>query len=90
VRVAHALATNDKRMMRAKDILQGLQYLKDFERDFNKATEKRKIFNGEKSPAKRIRLDNRDAYNEEEQEELEARLEIEEMARYETPEGDTA
>jgi hypothetical protein len=78
VRVAHALAANDKRMMRAKDILQGLQYLKDFERDFNKATEKRKIFDREKSLAKRIRLNDRDAYNEEEQEELEARLQIEE------------
>ncbi|RDW80898.1 hypothetical protein BP5796_05596 [Coleophoma crateriformis] len=71
VHVAHALATNDKRPMRAKDILQGLTYLKDFERDFSKATaDKRKVVEGEDaSLAKRIRLDNRDCYNQEEQEE---------------------
>ncbi|CZR67354.1 uncharacterized protein PAC_17253 [Phialocephala subalpina] len=46
VRVAHALAVNDKRALSAKDILQGLQYLKDFERDFSKAGSKRKRIEG--------------------------------------------
>jgi len=82
VRVGHALAVYDKRSMRAKDIIQGLQYLKDFERDFSIAAGKRKKFEApETSLAKRIRLDNREAYNEEEQEEYEA-------IRYETP-GET-
>jgi len=49
VRVSHALALNDKRRMSQKDILQGLKYLKDFESD----------------SAKRIRLDNRAGYQDE-------------------------
>jgi hypothetical protein len=62
VRVAHALAVDDKR----------------FERDFNKAAGKRNIIEGEESGlAKRIRHDNRHAYNEE-QEENEARQQVEE------------
>lgn len=69
VRVAHALAVDDKRSMTAKDIFQGLRHLKNFERDFSKAAGKRKIIDAEESAlAKRIRLDNRDAYHEEEQE----------------------
>jgi hypothetical protein len=81
VRVAHALAVDDKRPMSAKDIFQGLQHLKDFERDFSKAAGKRKIVEGEESTlAKRIRLDNRDAYNEEEQKiQNETRLQVGEV-----------
>ncbi|KAF4624987.1 hypothetical protein G7Y89_g13185 [Cudoniella acicularis] len=67
VRVAHALAVKDKRLVRPKDILQGLQYLKDFERDFSKAASKKRAVDGEEAAlAKKIRLDNREAYNEEE------------------------
>jgi hypothetical protein len=88
VRVAHALAVDDKRSMRAKDILQGLQYLKDFERDFNKAAGKRNIIEGEESGlAKRIRHDNRHAYNEE-QEENEARQQVEEEIPHTETTGD--
>ncbi|SRR6266536_753035 len=92
VRVAHALAVNEKRALRAKDILQGLQYLKDFERDFSNAVGKRKIIEREDSAlAKRIRLDNRRAYHEEEQDENETRLQVEEeVSRNETSGGETA
>jgi hypothetical protein len=70
VRVAHALAVNDKRCMSRKDILQGLQYLKDFERDFSKAGDKRKCSVMEESDmAKRIRLDNRMGYEDEQEQE---------------------
>ncbi|KAF8849072.1 P-loop containing nucleoside triphosphate hydrolase protein [Acephala macrosclerotiorum] len=59
VRVAHALAVNDKRPLSSEDILQGLQYLKDFERDFSKAGNKRKIVEGnEMQGAKRARRNN--------------------------------
>jgi hypothetical protein len=69
VRVAHALAVDDKRSMKSRDILQGLQHLKDFERDFSKAAGKRKVIeSGESALAKKIRLENRDAYDEEEHE----------------------
>jgi len=69
VRVAYALAIDDNRSMRAKDILQGLQYLKDFERDFSKGASKRKIVEeGESNQAKRIRLDSEKGYYEGESE----------------------
>ena len=66
VRVSHALALNDKRRMSQKDILQGLKYLKDFERDFNKARNKRtRVITRESESAKRIKLDNRAGYQDE-------------------------
>ena len=78
VRVAHALAINDKQSINTRDILHALQYLMDFERDFSKASNKRKIVEGIKSSmSKRIRLDNREGYNEEQQKEQEAQNEHE-------------
>lgn len=66
VRVAHALAVNDKRALSAKDIFQGLQYLKDFERDFSKAGSKRKLVEGDEiQGAKRARRDDVDVREDE-------------------------
>ena len=66
VRVSHALALNNKRRMSQKDILQGLKYLKDFERDFNKARNKIiRTITRESDSAKLIKLDNRAGYQDE-------------------------
>lgn len=70
VRVAHALAVNDKRSMSKEDILQGLQYLKDFERDFSEAGKKRKgVVTEQNDFAKRVRLDNQMRYENEQEKE---------------------
>jgi hypothetical protein len=67
--------------------------LRDFERDFSKAASKRKVVEGKESTlAKRIRLDNREAYNEEQegQKEHETRLQMmEEVSHNETPGNET-
>ena len=52
--------------MSQKDILQGLKYLKDFERDFNKARNKKiRTITRESDSAKLIKLDNRAGYQDE-------------------------
>ena len=51
VRVAHALAVSDKRRMQAMDVFQGLQSLKQFEIDFDKAVMKRRHDEDLESPS---------------------------------------
>jgi hypothetical protein len=56
VRVAHALAFNDERPMKATDILQGLQSLRTFERDFSEAAAaKRKQDYEHSEPSKKVK-----------------------------------
>ncbi|EPE28706.1 P-loop containing nucleoside triphosphate hydrolase [Glarea lozoyensis ATCC 20868] len=60
VRVAHALAFNDKRSMKATDILQGLQSLRTFERDFSEAAAaKRKQDYEHFEPSKKVKIGDR-------------------------------
>ena len=66
VRVAHALAINDKREMKASDILQGLQSLKNFERDFNEAgiAKRKQSFKEQSMPSKKAKTNDEDEFDE--------------------------